>query len=182
MPTPFSGSTFPPLLFNVLTFFFVLFLFALVQMYCRYFIMVKGPQSLVLVPAQGIAKRKVIKKYKGKIKRWHSHQFMKVGESWRKPKGIDGRQRRKFKGTGKQVNIGYGSDKKTRHVLPNGFYKFTVSNVKDLEMLMMNNRRYCAEIAGNVSSLKRKAIVDRAEQLNIRVTNGLAKLRPEENE
>ena len=144
--------------------------------------MVKGPQSLVLVPAQGIAKRNVVKKYKGKIKRWHSHQFMKVGESWRKPKGIDGRQRRKFKGTGKQVNIGYGSDKKTRHVLPNGFYKFTVSNVKDLEMLMMNNRRYCAEIAHNVSALKRKGIVDRAEQLNIRVTNALCKLRPEENE
>lgn len=142
----------------------------------------KGPQSLVLVPAQGIKKRKVIKKYKGKIKRWHSHQFMKVGESWRKPKGIDGRQRRKFKGTGKQVNIGYGSDKKTKHVLPNGFYKFTVSNVKDLEMLMMNNRRYCAEIAHDVSAPKRKTIVDRAEQLNIRVTNGLAKLRPEENE
>ena len=144
--------------------------------------MVKGPQPLVLVPAAGVAKRKVVKKYKGKIKRWHSHQFKKVKESWRKPKGIDGRQRRKFKGTGKQVNIGYGSNKKTKHVLPNGFYKFVVSNVKDLEMLMMNNRRYCAEIAHNVSSLKRKAIVDRAEQLNIRVTNSYAKLRPEENE
>ena len=142
----------------------------------------KGPKPLNLVPAEGVAKRKVVKKYKGKIKRWHAHQFMKVGESWRKPKGIDGRQRRKFKGTGKQVNIGYGSNKKTKHVLPNGFYKFVVSNVKDLEMLMMNNRRYCAEIAHNVSSLKRKAIVDRAEQLNIRVTNSYAKLRPEENE
>ena len=27
-------------------------------------------------------------------------------------------------------NIGYGSNKKTRHMLPNGFFKFTVSNVK----------------------------------------------------
>ena len=27
-------------------------------------------------------------------------------------------------------NIGYGSNKKTRHMLPNGFHKFTVCNVK----------------------------------------------------
>lgn len=37
-------------------------------------------------------------------------------------------------------NIGYGSDKKTRHYLPNGFKKFVVHNVKELELLMMHNR------------------------------------------
>lgn len=60
-------------------------------------------------------------------------------------------------------NIGYGSNKKTRHMLPNGvlrglwqnmpqvsrdlqfsppagFFKFVVSNVKELELLMMHNR------------------------------------------
>jgi len=37
-------------------------------------------------------------------------------------------------------NIGYGSDKRTRHYLPNGFKKFVLSNVKDLELLMMHNR------------------------------------------
>lgn len=33
-----------------------------------------------------------------------------------------------------------GSDKRTRNLLPNGFYKFLVHNVKDLELLMMHNR------------------------------------------
>jgi hypothetical protein len=37
-------------------------------------------------------------------------------------------------------NIGYGTDKKTRHYLPNGFKKFVVHNVKELELLMMHNR------------------------------------------
>lgn len=42
-------------------------------------------------------------------------------ESWRRPKGIDSRVRRKFKGCGIIMpNIGYGTNKKTRHVLPNG--------------------------------------------------------------
>lgn len=27
-------------------------------------------------------------------------------------------------------SIGYGSNKKTRHMMPNGFYKFVVNNVK----------------------------------------------------
>jgi len=60
--------------------------------------------------------------------------------NWRRPKGIDSRVRRKFKGCTLMPNIGYGSDKKTRHYLPNGFKKFVVHNVGELEVLMMHNR------------------------------------------
>lgn len=42
-------------------------------------------------------------------------------------------------------------------------------------------RSYCAEIAHNVSTRKRKEIIERAEQLGIRVTNAKAKLNIEED-
>ena len=46
----------------------------------------------------------------------------------------------------------------------------------------MHNRTYAAEIAHNVSSRKRAAIVARAAQLNVNVTNAAAKLRSQEEE
>jgi len=46
----------------------------------------------------------------------------------------------------------------------------------------MHNRKYAAEIAHNVSSLKRKVIVERARELNINFLNADAKLRSQEDE
>merc|ERR1712185_187837 len=104
-------------------------------------------------------------------KRHQSDEYVKVKDSWRRPRGIDSRQRRKFKGLTLLVNVGYGSDKRTRHMLPN-----VVHNVKELEVLMMQNRKYAAEIAHNVTVRKRKEIVERANQLNIKVTNAAARV------
>lgn len=114
---------------------------------------------------------------------WFSHLVLFIlQENWRRPKGIDSRVRRKFKGCTLMPNIGYGTDKKTRHYLPNGFKKFVVHNVNELELLMMHNRTYCAEIAHDVSTKKRKEIVERAAQLDVVVTNKLARLRSQEDE
>jgi len=124
----------------------------------------------------------IVKKRTKRFKRHQSDRYKKLKPNWRKPKGIDNRVRRRFKGQILMPNIGYGSAKLTRHLLPNGFKKVLVHNVKELEVLMMMNRRYCGEIAHGVSSKKRKDIVERAKQLAIRLTNPNARIRSEENE
>jgi large subunit ribosomal protein L32e len=79
-------------------------------------------------------------------------------------------------------NIGYGSNKKTRHMLKNGFKKFLVHNVKELELLMMHNTVYAAEVAHDVSLKTRGEINDRADALDIKVLNRNARMTTEDDE
>ena len=129
-----------------------------------------------------LSKKTIVKKRTKKFARHQSDQFWRIGRSsWRKPKGIDGRVRRRFKGAIPMPSVGYGSDKQTRNVHPNGFKTVVIYNVSELEMLLMHNRTYAATVASSVSSRVRREIVTRAEQLAIRVTNANAKLRAEED-
>jgi large subunit ribosomal protein L32e len=132
-----------------------------------------GPTPLV--------KRTIVKKRTKKFVRHQSDLFKRVKPSWRKPKGIDGRVRRQFKGSLPLPSVGYGSNKETRNIHPHGFKTVVVHNVADLEMLMMHNRSYAATVGKAVSSRVRREILERAEQLAIRVTNAAAKLRAEDD-
>ncbi|XP_064338321.1 large ribosomal subunit protein eL32-like [Camelus dromedarius] len=129
-----------------------------------------------------LVKPKTVKKRTKKFIRHQSDQYVKIKRNWRKPRGIDNRVRRRFKGQILMPRIGYGSNKKTQHMLPSGFRKFLVHSVKELEVLLTYNKSYSAEIAHNVSSKNCKAFVERAAQLAIRVTCPNARLHSEENE
>ncbi|KAJ1915046.1 60S ribosomal protein L32 [Mycoemilia scoparia] len=131
----------------------------------------------MVVPAKKV---KIVKKRTKPFVRVQSDRFMRVGESWRKPRGIDSRTRRRFKGTRPQPKIGFGTNKVYRGHLPNGFRKYSVQNVNDLETIKMLNHTYCAEIAHSVSAKNRIAIVERANQLSIKVVNGAARVRSQE--
>ncbi|KAG5653069.1 60S ribosomal protein L32 [Sphagnurus paluster] len=122
----------------------------------------------------------IVKKRTNKFKRHQSDRYHSVKEAWRKPKGIDNRVRRRFKGQTAMPKIGYGSNKKTRHLLPNGLKKFLVNNVREVDLLLMHNKSFAAEIAHGVSSRNRTSILERAKVLGIKVTNPAARLRSEE--
>lgn len=135
-----------------------------------------------MVGVTPLNKNTIVKKRTKKFARHQSDQFIRIRDSsWRKPKGIDGRVRRRFKGAIPMPSIGYGSDKLTRNIHPHGFKTVVVHNVKELEMLMMHNRTYAATVGKSVSSRVRRDIVTRAEQLAIRITNANGRLRAEED-
>ncbi|KAL0231988.1 hypothetical protein PCE1_002984 [Barthelona sp. PCE] len=125
--------------------------------------------------------KKIVKKRTAAFKRFQSDRFMRVGSSWRKPHGIDGAFRRRFRGVGcKHVSIGFGSDKKTKYLAPNGLYRFVVHNVKDLAVLKTNTEICSAEIAHAVSAKKRVEIIKAAKEWGIYVTNAQARVRGNE--
>ena len=75
-------------------------------------------------------KVKIVKKHSKRFYRHQSDRYKKLAPNWRRPKGIDNRVRRKFKGQIRMPKIGYGNAKATRHMMPNGMRKMLVKNVK----------------------------------------------------
>ena len=87
--------------------------------------------------------------------RYTNVAFAFVQRSWRKQRGVDSAVRRRFRGKVREPRIGSKQDKKTRHMLRSGFKKMLIRNEKDIEMLLMNNRTYAAEIANCISAKTR---------------------------
>ncbi|CAZ82815.1 unnamed protein product [Tuber melanosporum] len=113
----------------------------------------------------------IVKKRTKRFNRHQSDRYKTVKAAWRKPKGIDNRVRRRFKGQAVMPSIGFGSNKKTRHMMPSGHKAFLVQNTSDLDLLLMHNKTYAAEIGHAVSSRKRIEIIAKARTLGVKVTN-----------
>ena len=124
-----------------------------------------------------INRKRKVQKRTLRFKRHHSDRYDRVGESWRKPRGIDSAVRRQFRGTVRMVKVGYKNAKATRHTLRDGFKKFLIRNINDVELLLMSNRQFCGEIAHNVGANQRIAICNRARELNVKLTNHGARVR-----
>jgi large subunit ribosomal protein L32e len=131
---------------------------------------------------QPIIKQKPTHKRTKKFHRFQSDQFKRLKPNWRKPRGIDNPLRRHYAGRGAMPSIGFGANKTTKYMRKNRFIDFVVHNEKELEALLMQNGRFQAVIASTVSARNRIKLIERARQLDIKVTNPRAKLKTEENE
>lgn len=64
-------------------------------------------------------------------------------------------------------------------MMPSGHKAFLVHNMQDVELLLMHNKTFAAEISHSVSSRKRIDIVQRAKELGVKVTNPKARITSE---
>ncbi len=119
--------------------------------------------------ADALAKRALISGKRPAFKRQEWHRYAKLGEMWRKPKGIHSKMRRSIKRRAPMVEIGYRGPAQVRGLHPSGFEEVMVYNTKDLENI--DPKTQAARVGGTVGTKKRMAIEDRAAELGIRVLN-----------
>lgn len=136
---------------------------------------------LIQVPI--VKASKINRKKETRFIRFHSDRFNRVKPSWRRPRGIDNRARRQFKGNRPLVKNGYGNENAYKFVRKaDGFKVFVAQNVKDVELLLMHNRVYAVEAAANLSAKTRAKIAERSKQLGLRMLAPNARLRKQEHE
>ena len=118
---------------------------------------------------EALAKRAVISGRRPAFKRQEWFRYQKLGESWRRPKGIHSKMKRNLKRRPPVVDIGFRGPAEVRGLHPSGFEEVMVYNVEGLEGV--DPKSQAIRIGGTVGTKKRIVIQDRADELGIRVLN-----------
>ncbi len=106
---------------------------------------------------------------KKNVKREDSHKKKSFPESWRRPRGTHSRIRLEKKGAPAKPKAGYRTQKDVRGKHPSGYDEVLVHNTDDLEEI--DPETEAARIAGKVGARKREIIVEKAEELDLKVLN-----------
>lgn len=114
-----------------------------------------------------IKNREAIKRVEFRRQEWF--RYKKFDDSWRKPRGKHSKQREHLAKRPPVVDAGFRSPVKVRGLHPSGFAEVMVHNPAELEHL--DPQREAARIASSVGSRKRELIMEKAEELNVRVLN-----------
>lgn len=96
----------------------------------------------------------------------------RVGERWRKPRGIDSKKRIKRSGYGALPGIGYKNSDDTRGFRPDGTVEVLIRNRKELES-HTKEENVSLVLAHGISTRKRLEMQKIAEQKGLRITNRL---------
>jgi large subunit ribosomal protein L32e len=107
------------------------------------------------------------KSKKPEFRHQDSHKKKKVGESWRKPRGLHSKLRRQIAAKGKLVKIGYGSPKAVKGYHPCGLREVLILCADDLD-----DAEGCAiRISGKIGWKKRLEIEEMARERDLKILN-----------
>lgn len=101
--------------------------------------------------------------------RQNSFRYVRVGSEWRRPRGIHSRQREGKAYRASRPGIGQRGPKAARGLHPSGFTEVLVHRADDLDEIDPSTE--AARIGSTVGGKKRAKILDKADELGIRVLN-----------
>jgi large subunit ribosomal protein L32e len=105
-----------------------------------------------------------------KFRRQEWYRYYRLARTgWRKPKGMQSKQRLNMKYRTPMVRVGYGKIAAVRGLHPSGFEDVLVNQPSDLDGL--DPERQAIRIGASVGNRKRANIHDRADDLGLRVLN-----------
>ena len=117
-----------------------------------------------------LALRAAQKKGTPSFRRTEWFRYKRLSRSgWRKPHGMDNKQRRNYKYRGSLVRIGHGKVNAASGLHPSGFEEVMVHNTRDLDQIDAETQ--AARVGATVGVRKRENIHSRADELGIRVLN-----------
>ncbi len=96
-------------------------------------------------------------------------RFPRLGEKWRRPRGMHSKMRRHIQYRPNVVSIGYRGPAKVRGLHPSGFQEVMVWNPDQLDKV--DPKVQAVRVGGSVGFKKRQAIEKKADELGIRVLN-----------
>jgi len=121
------------------------------------------------LPQKPLKARKRAKKKKPDFVRPESWRYVKLKESWRRPRGLDHKMRRKIKGWPPTVSVGYKGPKVARGLHPSGYKEVLVHNAKEISNI--DPKTEAARIAHTVGKKKRVQIIAAAKKKKVFILN-----------
>ena len=101
--------------------------------------------------------------------RQESWRDSKFSLSWRRPRGLDNKVRRKIKGWPASPSTGYKGPKIARGMHPSGYMEVIVNNAE--AVAAVDPTTHAIRIAHTVGRKKRTVIIAEAKRLNIKILN-----------
>ena len=116
-----------------------------------------------------LSKRNRMSHKRPTFKRQNWFRYKRLGEKWRRPRGIHSKMRRHFKYRSPVVQIGFRGPASVRGLHPSGFEEVMIQTPKEVDNV--NPEVQAIRIASTVGDKKREVIVKKADKLKIRVFN-----------